>query len=852
VVALVQILGLAVLSLASTSCFKVFTTTCKEEDRSCLSNPLFALDVGGVCTRDADCKDGLYCTSGMCAARGDSKTGETCRLTAECGDKDYCGSKRTCALAGIAGVGQKCVTTADCKHLLVCEAPDIAKLDRISLTALAGISGMCKKGGTKKQGDKCDAVSDCLAGLSCYEIQAGSGKHCVTLPASDTEPPALLPPLWSGSKCPTVAATDTKQTYFEVPRGGKPLAEFYALPFPNDIRRKDGHIDLTGHPTAPNSFGLPIVARYVDVAQTDLDGFSTNPVVSFRFSHAYDQKSVQCVEGGECTIRIVDITKTSPDYNSKASLEWKTTENKVTNYVCPHWLALRRPVGSPLKPNTTYAAVITNGIQPVGGGSFARGADFAAMLAPSAPDDTDLKAAYDAYAPLRAWIADTNQNEEGILSAAVFTTQSVDTLVPKLRDQARKDGVPKISDWTVCTSASTKSPCEDADGRGKCSADSSDFTEIHAHIRLPIFQQGTAPYLNPEDGGGIEVDGSGDPIVQDHQDVCMAISVPQAAPPAAGYPVLVFAHGTGGSFAGEMNKNGFAQVAATATTPSVLVAIDMPEHGSRRGDSTDSPEDLFYNFLNPRAARDNVLQGSADLFSVVNWVKQGGVTGGELPSVGGVPFDVSRVALMGHSQGSTHASVMVAYEPDVTGVVLSGNGGHLSTSMLTKTSPVDIAKVVPFGLLDPDNMLNLAGDAYNPALAIIQSVFDRADPINYARHLYVAPTTQAPDGHHAFMTYGLGDTYAPEETQVAYARAAVLTAVEPILTDKLGLKTAPAPLSDNVPVGGVTRTVGLRQYQPKNGEDGHFVGVTAGQDGRVDVEHYLDLLLDGQAPAIGK
>ena len=97
--------------------------------------------------------------------------------------------------------------------------------------------------------------------------------------------------------------------------------------------------------------------------------------------------------------------------------------------------------------------------------------------------------------------------------------------------------------------------------------------------------------------------------------MCMAISVPKTAAPASGYPVLVFGHGTGGSFTGEMASSGFAQVLATATTPGVLVAIDMPEHGSRRGDSTDEPENLFYNFLNPRAARDNVLQGAADLFS---------------------------------------------------------------------------------------------------------------------------------------------------------------------------------------------------------------------------------------------
>src|SRR5262249_29180667 len=160
----------------------------------------------------------------------------------------------------------------------------------------------------------------------------------------------------------------------------------------------------------------------------------------------------------------------------------------------------------------------------------------------------DLKTAYMAYEPLRAWIADKkSENEEGILNAAVFTTQSVG-IVPKLRAQVQADGVPQVSDWTVCKTADTKSPCEDADGRGKCRAASSDFTEVHARIRLPIFQKGKLPYSEPEDGGGIELSKSGDPIIQDHADVCMAISIPNRGTPPGGYPVLVFGHGTGGSF----------------------------------------------------------------------------------------------------------------------------------------------------------------------------------------------------------------------------------------------------------------------------------------------------------------
>ena len=52
---------------------------------------------------------------------------------------------------------------------------------------------------------------------------------------------------------------------------------------------------------------------------------------------------------------------------------------------------------------------------------------------------------------------------------------------------------------------------------------------------------------------------TGAPVIQEHRDVCVGISVPAAPAPAGGYPVLIFAHGTGGSFAEQFAKTGFAQ-----------------------------------------------------------------------------------------------------------------------------------------------------------------------------------------------------------------------------------------------------------------------------------------------------
>jgi pimeloyl-ACP methyl ester carboxylesterase len=621
------------------------------------------------------------------------------------------------------------------------------------------------------------------------------------------------------------------------------------------------------------------VNRYVDVAAEDLDGFSTNAVAIFRFSHEYDFGTVNG-NTGVATVRLINITKSSPEYNMDGGLEWKVTEGKLSRYVCPHFLALSRPLGSPLLPGQTYAAIVTTEVKPADGGSFQRSDDLVALLESDEPGDNVLADAWAKYEPLRDWLDDTNTPADSILNAAVFTTADPEAAIRGLRQAVIDNGVASISELTNCSDPGETSPCQtqemNEDGsteeRGACVNASDDYTEIHGRINLPIFQDGTLPYLEPGDDGqegAIKLDSQGRPIVQDDADVCMSITVPNDPPPPEGYPVLIFSHGTGGSFTNPI-RGGLAQELATASTPAVVIAIDLPEHGERRGESTNKPDELFYNFLNPRAARDNVLQGSADLLGVVQWVAEdAGISSIESPTDEAIPFNPDRIAMMGHSQGATHTALMVSYEPRVSAVVLSGVGGHLTSSLLAKTSPVDIASIVPLGLMDPNNDFKLAGERFNPALALIQSVFDSVDPINFARHLRRAPTDLAPTSQHAFVTYGVDDTYSPETTQLAYALAGQLVLVTPVVKlpadviKETALSSVGPGLRGNESFGGVARTIGMRQYEAVttmiNDEgdevptDGHFVAVSPGEDGRVDVLRFLEQALGSdQPPQIGE
>ena len=194
--------------------------------------------------------------------------------------------------------------------------------------------------------------------------------------------------------------------------------------------------------------------------------------------------------------------------------------------------------------------------------------------------------------------------------------------------------------------------------------------------------------------------------------------------------------------------------------------------------------------------------------------------------------------------------------PRIRAAVLTGVGGHISTSMLNSKKPVDTSSVLPFLLFDPDSKGKLVATDTNPMLALLQGYLDSSDPINYARELWLEPPASAARGHDLFYVYGLFDSFAPEESQKAYADAADLVAVDPDLSFSFN-EVAP-PTQQNVTVGGAERTVALRTYDPRMDasdermpQDGHFAASSTTR-GLTDVRRFLSQALQGQTPQIGQ
>ena len=782
-------------------------------------DPTMGKGVGEACTDGAllpECRYGLRCVDSACKAVGDTQVNRPCILTEECADGSYCSFFGLCTAAGTKPVGGGCGTSADCVRGLVCES--------------FGFSGSCAVAGQGDLEAPCAGLKDCLAGLSC-------GESGVCAPGS----PTFGLKLWAGSTCTPEDKEGPARIHFEVPRAEIPQlddSDFFRLPFPNDIRMKNGTVDLTGFPTpGPGVVGFDPVRRIMDAAQKFQKGFSTEPGIIFRLSRGFQLGSIWAAgisdpPPGEPTMYFVNITPTSPQYRWTPDFGYFVTDGG-SHYVCPRYLGVHPSWNTPLLPKTTYAVILAKGIKTTDGTEFAADADFTAMLGGTRPENADLAAAWDKYATLRAFLADPQSPvaAQRVIAATVFTTQPVDDVLPKVREAIQAGAMPAPENLTLCA-AGTQSPCDDgltgeAHVRG-CFAESAEAFELHFKIPLPIVQKGTRPYLTPELGGDLVIDASGNVTLQGSEDVCVALTIPKkVAMPANGWPLAIYGHGTGGSFRSAVADAGIPLANVTPEDagggPAVGMAVlgwDGPMHGARRGADLD-PEGLFYNFANPLAARGNHIQGAADVFALVRAMSVLNIAAAASPTGSAIKFDTSRIAYVGHSQGATTGPLATPYEPGIRAVVWSGAGAGLVLSLLAKKSPVDAPRAVAVALQEIADGEPAELSDLHPALGLIQGVFDSVDPLNHARLQLVEPRPGMPI-QHVLLVEGMGDSYTPNRTAETFARVLRVQQAPTVIAVLAGLGTAEAPAKENVqtPLGPATGV--LVQGQP-DGYDGHFV-----------------------------
>ena len=776
--------------------------------------------VGETCTDDIECRPGLICddTSGTCQPGHSTEQGGDCVISAECEDGLYCEGGQ-CAQAGEGVEGDACVTDADCASGFRC--------------SLVGLTATCVPEGDVDLGGACSESTDCFGGLACVE------GACAQLPPG--YPPFGMP--WEGVVCED--ETGPAEAHFHVPRGDDSDRDFFRLPFPNDVRLDNGQLDLTGFPTPGDALlGFDLVQRYVDAVTDTRDGWGMASGIYFRFSDGLDTETFAD------NVKLVDLTT-----GQGMGLHWAYSVG-ATKYICNYRVIIGRSQGRVFEPGHTYATYLLTGVKAHDDTTIERSDDLEALLGATEPTDPALAPHWPKYEPLRTYLADNTINPNTILTASVFTIGQPRSLVEQIQGVIDGGSPPTATQWTLCDTG-VPSPCPDDTGDRACGPANADYFELHALVELPIFQQGTPPYVDPPDGGDLKQNG-GVPEADHTEQICMALTVPKGTVPPNGWDTVVFAHGSGGQFRSHIESGlatDFAQGVddgqGTIVKAAVL-GIDQVLHGPRRAGSTLSANDLFFNFANPKAALGNPQQGAAEQMALLRFVPT--VTFDQQSSPTNEAFSLSsNVGYWGHSLGALTGAIATPYG-DWMGVLFTGQGALLRDSLVTKTSPVNIAGLIGFILEDFGNDGSLHHGARHPVLNLMQHYIDGGDPIAYGRLLAVAPPTSL-EARHIFQLYGLSDTFTPSRVQANYVLAAGLDLVDhdssAMAPEDIGNLTPVAtPASGNLVIAQKTVSAFVREYGPMSA-DGHFVAFDVGS-ARADALRFLAGVLSGVTPQVGQ
>jgi dienelactone hydrolase len=170
--------------------------------------------------------------------------------------------------------------------------------------------------------------------------------------------------------------------------------------------------------------------------------------------------------------------------------------------------------------------------------------------------------------------------------------------------------------------------------------------------------------------------------------------IPEAAPPAEGYPTVVFGHGLTRS-QGDL----FAIGSQLADQGIASVAVNWVAHGNRAvqisddplqgcdgdPDPTDAPQ-CFSPILSADlpATRDSIRQSALDVLTLVEALKACGTA-----NCGDLQVDANRLGYMGQSLGALIGTLVVAMSPDIQTAVLNVGGVGL-IDVLEHTDSVQI------------------------------------------------------------------------------------------------------------------------------------------------------------------
>jgi hypothetical protein len=450
------------------------------------------------------------------------------------------------------------------------------------------------------------------------------------------------------------------------------------------------------------------VANYQDTQVINtLDGFNLQPQLSIPFDGAINVYSVNSQD-----VFLVSLGDTLPGGDPGGEVVginqvvWDPPSN--TLHVESDQL---------LDQHTTYALIVTDGVQDTNGRpvqasddfkSFRNDLNFGQTKNPILEAyRTDLLDAMAAAARVGAPVGH-------IVTASVFTTQSATAVLEKIRDQIHA-ATPAPANFDIGSNGEhTVYDLKDVTGitinqQKTISTDPSSFTKVFVDplllktitdvgARVAFGEYSSPNYEVPD--GYIQPVGSrtGTPVVQGYNDIYFTLYLPSGDPPPGGWPVMIWGHGGGSNkdgiyglpaVAATMAANGIATIginavghgygsASTLTVAqSVGGSVTLPAGGrgfDQNGDGAIGVSEGYGTSATSDHAivseSDANIQTDADLMQLVRVIETGVDVDGK-----GSDLNPSRIYYAGASLGGNYGTPFLAVEPDVTAGVLDVMGG---------------------------------------------------------------------------------------------------------------------------------------------------------------------------------
>ena len=507
------------------------------------------------------------------------------------------------------------------------------------------------------------------------------------------------------------------------------------VPFPTDAVREGDHLgEIAGIDK--------LVAHHADLVTAHLaalDGYGLRPLVEFPLDGKLDPTTIPARTDSTEIAALVDVDPDSPERGRVLAMDWRYDETRDV-------LAGSPASGVVLREGTRYAAFVTTAVHDANGDALRAGSFGGLRGRWQSTADAAREIGRDDIAGIAVF---TTQHATAPLLAArnAMLTAPAPTLV--FDDAALVfKGTTQLDKILGIATRAIEGPRMGLErwGNDNPTGIAHDHVGVVATGKMTIarFRRDDAKTDLPDD------ETFGDTYVI--EPIPVTFILPAAAPPATGYPVVVYGHGLGAgrdqllSFAEPLTKAGFA-----------VVGIDMCGHGSRfdptdRGanmgsqleDFNGDPNtrdgfgditglttqfDFFEGFLNVAAVRDSIRQSALDLSRVVQLLK----SSPDLSALGAnAKLDVRRIAYMGESFGTVVGTVFSAIEPDIGLYVLDVPGGGILDLLLPSSAEIGaLALPIVSTIYNPQTRL----DRWNPLIGFMQAVIDGADPLSYAPHV---------------------------------------------------------------------------------------------------------------------